>query len=201
MFGRFIAWWVRNSSHIGPVASCVSALAALLSVYMVTRTFRQARKDRAEELESRHPRFVISEGSVRWITQLGGDHSIKPFYELWVEFKNVKESSAKQVKLKGAILDKEGKVLKEFSRQPTDYIEKDGVFTATTKAEGKRGSSDPYYVTLSLEYRDPLTGKKHPQTLWRKFYMQGEEGQPLELVSVDRDELKELTEPVLKLKE
>ena len=43
-------------------------------------------------------------------------------------------------------------------------------------------------IKLYLEYRDSRTGKKHPQTLWRKFYMQGEEGRDLEFDPVDRSE-------------
>jgi hypothetical protein len=194
MLGRFIAWWIRNAAYIGPIASSVSALAALFSIGMVTKTFRQSRLDRKEEVEAKHPRFVISEGKVLWISELGGDHSITPFYELFVVLKNVKESSAKHVVLKGEILDKEMKVLKDFNRQPTDYIEKDGDFSATVKAEGVWDCPDPYFVKLYLEYRDPRTGKKHPQTLWRKFYMQGEEGMDLELDRVDRSELKALEE-------
>lgn len=30
-----------------------------------------------------------------WVTQVGGDHAITPFYNLTVDFKNVKENSAK----------------------------------------------------------------------------------------------------------
>jgi len=86
------------------------------------------------------------------------------------------------------------KVLKEFTSQPTDYIEYDGDFGASVKAEGIWDSPDPYFVKLYLEYRDSRTGRKHPQTLWRKFYMQGEEGRDLELDRVDRSELKTLEE-------
>ncbi len=136
----------------------------------------------------------VSEGKVRWISELGGDHAIAPFYELFVVLKSVKESSAKHVVLKGQILDKEMKVLKEFTSQPTDYIESDGEFSASVKAEGVWDSPDPYLVKLYLEYRDSRTGRKHPQTLWRKFYMQGEEGTDLELDRVDRTELKSLEE-------
>jgi hypothetical protein len=181
-------------AYIAPVAACISALAATAAVYMATRTFAHTRQDRLDEIESKHPRFVISYCSVLWITQQGGNHDITPFHEVFIELKNIRESSAKHVYLRGEIIDKEGKVLREFSRQPTDYIEKDGVFKATTKAAGVWDSPDPYYVKLYLTYRDARTGRKHPQTLWRKFYMQGEEGQELELLSVDNAEIKGITE-------
>jgi hypothetical protein len=155
---------------------------------------RQGSRDHQNEIESKHPRFVISEGKVRWITELGGDHSITPFYELLVVLKNIKESSAKHVVMKGEILGKEMKVLKDFTYQPTDYIEHDGEFRASVKAEGVSDCPAPYFVKLYLEYLDSRTGRKHPQTLWRKFYMQGEVDSDLELDRVDRSELKALEE-------
>lgn len=182
-------WTIVNS-----IAGTVSALAALVAVIVAVRAMTQGSRDHQSKIESKHPRFVISEGKVRWITELGGDHSISPFYELFVVLRNVKESSAKHVVLKGEILDKEMKVLKEFTSQPTDYIEYDGDFGASVKAEGISDSPDPYFVKLYLEYRDSRTGRKHPQTLWRKFYMQGEEGMDLELDRVDRSELKTVEE-------
>lgn len=193
----FLFRWATGGNqpaYIAPVAACISALAATAAVYMATRTFAKNREDHQNEIESKHPRFVISEAKVRWIAELGGDHTITPFYELFVVLKNVKESSAKHVVLKGEILDKEMKVLKDFTCEPTDYIEKDGHFDASAKAEGAWDSPDPYYVKLYLEYRDSRTGRRHPQTLWRKFYMQGEEGRDLELDRVDRSELKALEE-------
>lgn len=162
------AWTIVNG-----IAGTISALAALVAVIVAVRAMNQGRREHQTEIESKHPRFVISEGKVRWITELGGDHSITPFYELSVELTNVKESSAKHVVLKGEILDTEMKVLKGFTRQPTDYIENDGRFSVMVKAEGDWGCPDPYFVKLYLEYRDSRTGRKHPQTLWRKFYMQG----------------------------
>src|SRR5438552_14810838 len=101
MFHKFIAWWVRNAAHIGPIASCVSAMASLLSVRMIIKTFRQARADRREEIEAKHPRFVLGLGEVEWVTSVGNDQTITPFYQLVVNVKNVKEHSAKHLHLVG----------------------------------------------------------------------------------------------------
>jgi hypothetical protein len=48
---------------------------------------------RQEEIESKHPRFAIAKGVVVWVTELGGDHMISPFYELRITLKNVQERS------------------------------------------------------------------------------------------------------------
>jgi hypothetical protein len=182
-------WTIVNS-----IAGTLSALAALITVIVALRAMNQGSKEHQNEIEAQHPRFVVSEGIVRWISELGGDHSIAPFYELFVVLTNVKESSAKHVVLRGEILDKQLKVLKEFACQPTDYIESDGDFSSSVKAEGVWDSPDPYLVKLYLEYRDSRTGRKHNQTLWRKFDMQGEEGENLELQRVDKSELKTFEE-------
>ena len=179
-----------NPAYIAPIAASVSAVAAAYAVYMTTKTFNQNRKDRKEEIESKHPRFVVVDGAVVWVAQLGGDYSITPFYQLSVDFKNVKENSAKHVSLKGDILDKNLNVLKSFEVQPTDYIEHGGTFNASVNAEGIPESPDPYYVRMYLRYRDVRTGDRHNQTLWRKFYMEGEEGDALPLLRVDKSELK-----------
>jgi len=179
----------NTPTYIAPIAACLSALASTASVYMATKTFYQNRKDRQEEIEAKHPRFAITKGIVVWITEVGGDHAISPFYELHITLKNVQEHSAKHLRLSGSILDKDGKSLHTFTRKPTDYIEKDGSFEVETRAPGIAESPDPYFVKLYLSYWHPWTGKKHAQTLWRKFYMQGEEGMSLPLLLVDTSEL------------
>ena len=90
----------------------------------------------------------------------------------------------------GHILTKDLKVLKIFEAQPTAYIENDGTFNATVTAEGIPDSPDPYFVRMYLKYRDVRTGDTHNQTLWRKFYMEGEEEETLPLLPVDKSELK-----------
>lgn len=179
-----------NPTYIAPLASTVSAIAATISVYLATRTFSQNRKDRKEEIESRHPRFVVDEGAVTWVNQVGGDYAITPFHELNVVFKNVKENSAKHVSLKGEILDKDLQLLKTFNSSPTNYIETDGTFRAKATINAVWGSPDPYLVKMYLKYRDVRTGDQHNQTLWAKFYFQGDEEQTVLLEPVDKSELR-----------
>jgi hypothetical protein len=193
MVQRFIAWWIRNAAYIGPVANCFSALAALLSVYMVTKTFRQARRDRKEELEAKHPRFKVLTGAVTWREEVGGDHTISPFFELLVTIQNVREHSAKRLHLRGTIyLDLDKDSLFVFEQEPVDDIEKDSTITASLRLLTIDYSDKPYIVRIALDYRDARTGIKHPQTLYRKFYLQSGEDVTVLLLPLDRSEVSAL---------
>jgi len=193
MFARFIEWWIRNATYIGPIANCLSALAALGSVVMVYITLRQSRSNRQEALDAKHPRFKVLKGNVEWVTFLENDYSIQPFHELKIDIQNVRETSAKRLRIKGSVYGKRDEnAFALFEREPADDVEQDSLFLIRFKLPKLSPFDKPYIVVLELSYRDSRTGKKHPQTLYRQFYFQDKSGSFLSLDPVDKTELKEL---------
>jgi hypothetical protein len=182
MVQRFIAWWIRNAAYIGPVANLLSAFAALLSVYMVMKTFKQARKDRQEELETKHPRFIFDSFEIKQNPLGLGSYS-----ELCLNLKNIREHSAERFKLVGTVFLDPQQPLLRCEYEPTDYLEKDGTIQVSFILLELSISDEPYLIRLAMSYTDAHTQKKHQQTLWRQLrYTSGE---PLGLLPVNETEL------------
>lgn len=185
IFQRFIAWWIRNAAYIGPLATTLSALAALLSVFMVTRTFKQARKDRQEELEANHPRFKISRAEVcRYSTHSGSEP--KP-HRLYLTLENINPNSARRIMVSGTIYHETNRdTFNQFKREPTDDIEKGE--SVDVEADFELSDEDlPYFLILTVEYIDNRTDKEHDQKHYRKFRLTGTN--PTALAKVDKWEL------------
>jgi hypothetical protein len=164
MVQRLIAWWIRNAAYIGPVANSLSAFAALLSVYMVRKTFKQARRDRQEELEAKHPRFIFD--SVKVKLQIS---DANPYPIVTLSVKNIREHAAKGFRLEVSVfLDPQNPVYTSWL-EPTDYLEKDGTFSVDLKTRDVTVSDEPYFLCVTLAFTDARTQKKHKQTLWRQL--------------------------------
>jgi hypothetical protein len=194
MISRFIQWWIRNAAYIAPIATVLSAFAALMSVTLVYKSFKHSRQDRRDELDAKHPRFKVSGGGVRWVEEIDGDYTIPAFYELFVIVQNVRETSAKQFRLDGVVyLHPDSEPLFRFERQPTHDIETGDTIEARKSLDKIAKSNKPYFVRLSLSYKDTRTGDKHPQTLYQKFYLQSEDDFSVSLLPVDKAEQKEFS--------
>ena len=77
--------------YIGPLANCASALAALWSVRMVTKTFRQTRIDKEEELKAFQPKFRIKESEM---SSKFTDSNKVAGYQLRIVLHNIKPNAA-----------------------------------------------------------------------------------------------------------
>jgi len=184
----------KTPDYIAPIAACLSALAGTASVYMATRTLNQNRKDRQDEIEAKHPRFKIIVGEITWKVQTGENHQPDPIYELKVLLQNVKEHSAKFLTISGSVLNKDGNILQKFINQPTDYVERNDTVWAETTGKGIAESDEPYFVKVSLKYRDSRTGKKYAQNIWRKFYLAGVEEEVQFLLETQKSEIEHFDE-------
>jgi hypothetical protein len=154
----------NTPTYIAPIAACVSAMAATYTVYMTTKTFRQARLDRKEELEARHPRFNLTKCCVRW-----GDQGSS--CELGLTFENANEHAAKGLLLTGRVhLGVDSQPLCGFECGSDErYVDHGSDFTTNPYLINVSDSSIPYYVRLQLSYCDARTGKLYSDTYYRKF--------------------------------
>jgi hypothetical protein len=190
MFSRFIAWWIRNAIYIGPLATCVSALAALLSVYMVTRTFRQARKDRTEELLAKRPKFKLVDGSVPASSLRKLDRSITPHYRPQFSLLNINPNPATRVTFACRIYPDEGSDVCKFVRKPSDDVDQNETVSIKTEFLELAALDVPYFLTIVADYADSRTNEKYSQVIYRKFYI--DEGQNAELEKLDMAEVEDL---------
>lgn len=161
----------NTPTYIAPIAACVSALAATYAVYMTTKTFRQARLDRKEELEAKHPRFIFASTMVIVRTLKTGHYP-----ELTLIVQNIREHAAKHFKVEATVfLDPHKTAFTNDDFEPTDYVEKDGTVDFSIALNGIAESDEPYFVRLTLSYIDARTQKTHTQTLWRQFCFPGDD--------------------------
>src|SRR5438552_16823796 len=148
MLGRLLAWWSRNAALIGPIATAISALAALASVLLTRRTYRQAKKDRQEEVESKHPRFIVDGTLV-----LADD--INDYYTLDLKFSNIAEHSARFVRVDGRVTHNDAyKPTLTFERRPLEQIHAGYPFEMFEALHKLSASTEPYFLRLELEYKD-----------------------------------------------
>jgi len=187
---RFIAWWTRNAIYIGPLATSLSAITALVSVYMVTKTFRQARLDKAEELEAKRPKFRIKEGRV--IAKLG-EHGVVTDYELRVVLNNIKPNPAAYPKLKVQVFEP-GLYLPKFdaSRSLMDEIHEGEPFEFSLVLNELK-PEETYYVRLSVQCLDARTHRDYLQIIHRRF-QQIPKTSEYQLEEVDVDQIKSINE-------
>jgi hypothetical protein len=187
MLGRFIAWWIRNAVYIAPVASSFSALAALVSVLIVAKTFRQNQRDKKEELEVKHPRFRLVSQSVSCVSEVNEDHTINAFYQLVLSFENQNSNPARLVTIRGRIFGPKPSV---FRKRPSEEFYEGDAVTCTIDLPDLIRSDKRYLLNVDLMYVDVRTGNSHVQSFWRQFYYQGEEERKtLALLDVDRSDV------------
>lgn len=192
MVQRFVAWWIRNAAYIGPVASCVSALAAMVAVLLTTRSLVQTRRDKREDREAEHPKFVLNGGLV-----LTEGHP-EDYYSLSLMLINIAKNSAQDVKLVGLIKHHLSDELKlKFEREPAEEIHNDlPLKIFITESRELDLHPKPYHLELHLAYKDARTGKEYGQVFRRKFYIQADPNDELRstmpLLNVDVPEYNEL---------
>lgn len=190
MFQRFITWLAQNSTTlIAPVASCISALAAMASVFMATKTFRQARRDRREELVAKHPKFRIIDAQLVRQYEVAISTWI---YELRIEAQNVNANSARAIDFTGAIYRQDQHdCIHRFNVEPTGEIIQDESVSITTKAELET-SSVPYFLILHIRCADSRTTDTYSATHYRKFYING--GSPVLLEKTYKKDIRDLAD-------
>lgn len=203
MLQRFIAWWIRNAVHIGPLATSVSALAALLSVYMVTKTFRQAQKDRVAELVAKHPKFKIEFGELTHNTTFtdrqrrSGEHLQPIPYELTVGLKNINPNTATDITFVGEIYEEgNGDAVGRFTAEPSDDLDQDEISWIDAKLE-LVDSSTPYFLVVTATYRDARTSRVYSTNHWRSFTLTG--SSPVHLLKLDKAEIRRFEESIHRL--
>jgi hypothetical protein len=185
MLARFIEWWVRNAAYLGPIATSISALAALWSVRMVTKTFRQNRADRLEELEAKRPKFRMKEGRVT--------ASLPAPYQLKVVLNNIKPNPAAYPKLKVQIFEQGLYLPKvESSRALMDEIHEGESFDFSV-ALNELKLEEAYYVRLRIECLDARTHREYLQVIHRRFRVVPNNSE-FQLEEVDLDEIRSINE-------
>jgi hypothetical protein len=187
----FIAWWVRNAAVIGPVANCVSAIAALLTVRMVFKTIRQTRKDRKEELLEKHPKFKIANARLeRPIAISPRPPAVGLAYSLSIDLKNINPNPAYAVHIRGTIYrnGRNGRVA-QFEFEPAGDLDKDEFVSLEAGLEIEV-ASEPYYLILKVEFRDSITSELYDSTHYRRFYING--GSPLSLEKAEKQDIRAL---------
>jgi hypothetical protein len=184
MVQKFIEWWIRNAAYIGPLATTLAALAALLSVYMVTKTFRQARKDRQEEIEAKHPKFKISGA------QLSRSGSMN--YEMNLTIENTNSNAAYDVVIEGVFYHPEKEnALCRFKREPVGHFNRLEYVHIEESLE-LPDSAFPYFFRLDVRCRDARTNKEYKKTHYRKVQLIS--GLLSNMVRLDQAELRSLSD-------
>jgi len=200
MVQRFIAWWIRNAVYIGPVATCLSALAALLSVYMVTKTFRQNREDRLEELEAKRPKFRISGALITNMPVKGAvPGEILQHYVLSLTLKNSKANHALYVKVAGRVYGlEELDPWSEFKHDLVEEIHEDETTNVSINLEAI-AITKPHFVRVELKYDDGRTRKHYEQKLYRFFQSPYPHPTELPLRELTAEDLERFTQTQLAL--
>ena len=203
MLQRFVAWWIRNAVHIGPLATSVSALAALLSVYMVTKTFRQAQEDRHAELAAKQPKFKIEYGDLTHHTtytdldRRSGKHLQSIPYELTVGLKNINPHTATDIIFAGQVYEQGNReAVGRFTAEPSDDVDEDETWWIDATLE-LVNSSTPYFLVVTATYRDARTNRIYSSSHWRSFTLTG--GSPVHLLKLDKTEIRKFEESIQQL--
>jgi hypothetical protein len=175
---------------ITALSGAAAAIAAFLAVKIANKTQEQAREDKKAEVEAKQPKFRLIADYMQLLTQLGGDTSISPFYELKLTFKNIHAHPATDIRLEGKMLQEDGKVLLDFANSPVGEIDEDDTFEVKRSLYVHEIGDTFVFVRMRLTYLDGITRKECSQLIYRKFYgpYEDDDRVRIDLLEVDREE-------------
>lgn len=146
---------------VNAIAGTVSALAAFATVLIAVSAFRQARRDKQSDDESRHPDFSMT-GSIRAIEQ---DDS----HRLELVFQNRGENPAIDITARVLLIGPpyDGKDNYHFVKDIVGTIHKISSFAIQENLKLKQEAAQ-HFLAVELKYRDGRTGKDVPQFIYQK---------------------------------